>query len=82
MVVLDLSSAVMDAIDAILPNDGRHLVQRVHVSRGWGGTLFVNVYAGISEDDAGIALRGAILKVVAGVMDDRRHTVKIIWRCD
>ena len=79
MAVLEFSSAIFDALDAILPNDERHLVRRVHVSQGWGKTYFVTVYGGTSEEDAGAALAGVIRTIVDGVMDGRRHVIRMVW---
>jgi hypothetical protein len=78
-VVLDLSTAVYDALSAILPNDGRDPIQSVDVIEGWGVTLLVYVYSGISQQNAGAALVDAIHTIVGGVMQNRRHVVRIVW---
>ena len=77
--VLDLSTAVYDALSAILPNDGRDLIQSVDVIEGWGVTLLVYVYLGISNHEAGESLNGAIHTVVDEVMNGRRHVVRTVW---
>ena len=77
--VLDSSTAVFDALKVVLPNDGRDLIQSVDVIEGWGVTLLVYVYLGISNHQAGEALDGAIHTVVDEVMNGRRHVVRIVW---
>ena len=79
MAVLGLSEEVFGALDAILPNEGQRLVQRVQVFEGWGGIYHARVYSGIGQNDAGVALEEAIHTVVDGVMEDRRHAVRIVW---
>ncbi len=79
MVIPDLSDTVFDALNDALPNDDSHLVWRVDVSDGWGSTLFVTVYSGISRRDADAALSETIHAVVAGAIGRRRHVVRIIW---
>jgi hypothetical protein len=76
----DLSGVIFDALDQALPNDDCHLVWHVDVFEGWGGAHFVTVCSGVSRSEAGAALAEKILAVVAGVMDGRRHDVRIIWR--
>ena len=46
---------------------------------GWARIPFVTVYSGMSRSEAGAALAEKIHMVVAGVMDGRRHDVRIIW---
>jgi hypothetical protein len=75
----DLSTAVFDALDEALPNEGRHLVQRVKVSEGWGDIHYVNVHSGIKRHEAGPALEGAIRTIVDTVLHGRRHVVRIVW---
>ena len=79
MVALDVSAAVFGALDAILPNENRLLIERVQVSQGWGDTLFVTVFSAISHADAGAALTEAVHTIVDGVIEDRRHVVRIVW---
>ena len=79
MVLQDLSTAVFDALDAALPNEGRHVVQRVKVSEGWGEIHHVHVFSGIRYLEAGVGLEEAIRTIVAGVMRGRRHVVRIVW---
>ncbi len=77
MVLSDLSDTVYGALNDALPDP--HSVWRVEVFEGWARIPFVTVYAGMSRSAAGAALAEKIHAVVAGVMDGRRHDVRIIW---
>ena len=79
MVLSDLSDAVFGALNAALPNDDFHLVWRVDVFEGWASIPFVTVNSRMSRHEAGAALAAKIHAVVAGVMEGRRHDVRIIW---
>ena len=79
MVLSDLSDTVFGALNDALPNDDFHLVRRVEVFEGWASIPFVTVDSGMSRNEAGAALAEKIHAVVAGVMDGRRHDVRIIW---
>ena len=70
---------IFDALNATLPNDGPDLIQSVDVIEGWGVTLLVYVYLGISNHEAGETLDRAIHTVVDEVMNGRRHVVRIVW---
>ena len=77
VVLSDLSDTVYDALNDALPDS--HSVWRVEVFEGWARIPFVTVYSGMSRSEAGAALAEKIHAVVAGVMDGRRHDVRIIW---
>jgi len=50
------------------------------VFEGWAMIPFVTVCSGMRRSEAGSALTEKIHTIVAGVMDGRRHDVRIIWR--
>jgi hypothetical protein len=75
----DLSPMIFEALNASLPNEGFHLVRRVHAFEGWGDVHYVNVYSGISRHEAGPAVEGAIRTIVDNVLHGRRHVVRIMW---
>jgi hypothetical protein len=76
----ELSDTVFDALNDALPNDDLHLVWHVDVFEGWAMIPFVTVCSGMRRSEAGSALTEKIHMIVAGVMDGRRHDVRIIWR--
>ncbi len=77
---LDLSTSVFDALDAILPNEGRLRVRSVDVTEGWGYIYFVTVYSGLGRQDAAVdLLEEAIRTIVGNVIGPRRHVVRIKW---
>jgi hypothetical protein len=77
----DLADTIFDALNDVLPNDDLHLVWHVDVFEGWASIPFVTVCSGMSRSEGGAALAEQIVAVVAGVMDGRRHDVRIIWTC-
>jgi len=75
----DWSARVLNALDTLLPNEGRHLVRHVYVVHGWGDIHYVTVHSGMSRRDAGANLEEAIHTIVGNVLFGRRHTVRILW---
>ena len=79
MVLADLSGAIFDALDEVLPNDDCELVWSVDVFDGWGGAYFVTVCSPLCRRDASPALTETIHAVVNRALIGRRHVVRIIW---
>ena len=75
----DLSTAVNDALNSGLPNEGLDLVSHVEITRGWGDIHFVSICSGIRQRDAGDRLEETVHKIVGSVLHGRRHVVQIKW---
>ena len=75
----DWSARVFHDLNAILPNEGRRLIRHVDVREGWGDIHYVTVFAGILHNDAGAVLERTIHTIVSGVLNGRRHNVRIVW---
>jgi hypothetical protein len=75
-----LSASVFNALEAILPNEGRLPVRSVHVTEGWGYIHYVTVYSGLERQAAAVdLLEEAIHTIVRNVLQPRRNVVRIVW---
>ena len=79
MVLQGCSARVFHDLNTILPNEGRRLIHHVDVPEDWGDIHYVTVFAGIHHHDAGAALERTIHTIISGVLNGRRHNVRIVW---
>jgi hypothetical protein len=76
----DLSAMVFDALNQHLPNEGRRLVRRVEVTKGWGDIHFVTVHSALSRADSERKwLEERVHSIVGGVLHPKRHAVEVRW---
>ncbi|HUC06317.1 MAG TPA: hypothetical protein VL961_13010 [Acidimicrobiales bacterium] len=82
MVTVDITKRILTAIAGALPEDGRlNVVTRIDVRRGWGNTIYVEVYSGLESDALPIdrTLEKVFTAAVDSALGEERHQVRVHW---
>jgi hypothetical protein len=79
MVAPDVTRRVLAALAKALPDEGRNLITRVEITKGWGDAIHVRIFSGASRTSEPMELRGIFTEAIDEALRDERHLVSLEW---
>jgi hypothetical protein len=78
VVATEITRRVLTGLAEALPEEGRNLITRVDIKRGWGETVMVRVYSGALGGQPS-ELKAIFKAAIDEVLGDERHDVQVVW---